>query len=196
MSYCAISGVPFWLRYSIGAAIPLSVGLSFLIAYQTNCAVWAGVLATALCLFQFPISTYRVYHLPRAISPQAYRSVRTDLPFVAASGLTFVEMDQREPPEFVGRLFYLTDRDAATRYAHASIFEHIRVLQEWSPMRAHVEYYRAFVTQHPRFLVLGTPGYPEDWLLAKLKDDGAEIRLIGSQDTGYKDRNLYEVTVR
>ena len=103
-------------------------------------------------------------------------------------------MDHYELPDVIERLYYLTERDAAIRYAHATIFEGLPVVRRWFPVRAKVEEYRDFVRQHDRFLVLGTPGYVEDWLLSKLKDDGAKIRLLAEMKTSYKDGSLFEVT--
>jgi hypothetical protein len=50
--------------------------------------------------------------------------------------------------------------------------------------------------RHDCFLVIATPGYPEDWLLDKLKDDGAELRLLEREVTGYKDRDLFLVSLK
>jgi hypothetical protein len=56
--------------------------------------------------------------------------------------------------------------------------------------------YREFVSRNRQFLVLGTAGFPEDWLLPKLQEDGAQIRLLQNVKTGYRDHELYEVTLR
>lgn len=190
--------VPFWSRYGVGAVLVVSLGISFLVAFKTERSVPIGALAAVLVLANFAI--YGSSMVPAAPSPSStstrYRSIQADLPFVAASGLTFIEMDHYESPGFVRRLYYLTDRDAAIRYAHATIFEGLPVVRQWFPVRANVEAYRDFIRQHDRFLVLGTPGYAEDWLLSKLKDDGANIRLLAEMKTGYKDGSLFEVTTR
>ena len=36
--------------------------------------------------------------------------------------------------------------------------------------------------------VLGTPDYPEDWLIPKLLDDGAELQFKGELRSSYKDK--------
>ena len=52
-----------------------------------------------------------------------------------------------------------------------------------------------FVRQHPHFYLLaGDHDYPEDWLLRKLHDDGAQMRLLGNIDNSYRDHDLYDVT--
>ena len=125
----------------------------------------------------------------------AYLTIRPDLPFVTASGMTFLEMDHREEPAFAGRLYYLTDREAALRN-HSNIFEEVfPPVRKWFPIRATIEPYGDFVTRNREFLVLGTRGFPEDWLLQKLEQDGAQIRLLLDLKTGYHDRELYQVTL-
>ncbi|SPE31677.1 conserved membrane hypothetical protein [Acidobacteriia bacterium SbA2] len=187
--------VAFWPRYGIVSALGVSLLLTFLVAYKSNRAPWAGVLAAVLLLGNFCAVHHILGGKPERLST-AYREILPDLPFVAASGLTFMEMDHREPAGFVSRLHYLTDREAATRYAHATIFETFPVLRQWFPIRATVEPYREFVVRHDCFLVIATPGYPEDWLLDKLKDDGAELRLLEREATGYKDRDLFLVSLK
>src|SRR5208282_1183540 len=116
------------------------------------------------------------------------------LPFVTASGATFLEMDQREASGFTGRLYYLTDRESAVRN-HSTIFEEVfPPVKKWFPIRAKIEPYREFVTHNQEFLVLGTRGFPEDWLLQKLEQDGARITLLEHRKTGYQDRELYQVS--
>ncbi len=190
--------VPFWYRYGVGAVLAMSLGISFLVAFKTDRSLPIGALAAILVLANFVIHGSTM--VPATPSPSTtstrYRSIQPGLPFVTASGLTFLEMDRYESPDFVERLYYLTDREAAIRYAHATIFEGLPVVRRWFPVRAKVEAYRDFVRQHGRFLVLGTPGYAEDWLLDKLKDDGAKIHLLAEMKTSYKDGSLFEVTTR
>ena len=124
-----------------------------------------------------------------------YHAVDSNLPFVAASGLTYVEMNHRESKDFLDRVYYLTDHEAAIRYAHATLFENESVVKETFHYPSHVESLAAFEAEYPKFLVLGTIDYPEDWLLRKLQADGDTVRLLGTAETSYKDKTLYEVTV-
>jgi hypothetical protein len=118
-----------------------------------------------------------------------------ELPFVDASGLTFMEMDNRGDAHFLSRVYYLTDSSASIHYAHANIFEGMQSLKDAFPIRANVAPYSAFVSQHPTFMVLGTYDYPEDWLLKKLKADGAHLCLLRTvSDEQFKDRQLWRVT--
>lgn len=178
-----------WLRYMLCAAVPFSIGLCWILASRTKGRVGIGALFAVVTLCALVIER----PVPAPPSSDAYRQIHPDLPLVAASGVTFVEMDHREPPDVLQRLYYLTDREAAIRYAHATMFEGVPVLHERFNMRANTMPYRDFVLSYPHFLVLAMAGYPEDWLLDKLKADGADVRLIAKIPTPYKDHELYEV---
>jgi hypothetical protein len=134
----------------------------------------------------------------RGAPPDPLAQIRPDLPLVAASGLAFLEMDHYETSALTSRLFYLKDRPAAVRYAHATLFEDFEgmdKLKRLFPVRANVAAYSDFIRGHRQFLVLGTWGYPEDWLLRKLHDDGAAAKLVGEYKLPYKDKTLYLVTM-
>ncbi len=117
------------------------------------------------------------------------------LPLVDTSGLTFVEMNHNEPTATLDRLFYLTDTEASTQYAHASIFETMPNVVRAFHLAGHAEPYRDFISAHPHFFVLGQHDYPEDWLLRKLEADGADIRLRGLTNDSYHDTEFYEVEI-
>jgi hypothetical protein len=118
------------------------------------------------------------------------------IPLVAASGLTFVEMNYRESDATTARLYYLVDPQASNLYSHANIFERMPQITAAFHLRGHSEPYTAFVAQHKHFFVLGMKNYPEDWLLPKLKDDGASIKFLGYMPGEYHiSSELYEVTL-
>jgi len=197
MSYCIWSGVPFWPRHGSGAILGGTLILTALLASVTRRSVNAAVASAGLILVLFCFTRAGTGRLMKQYenASTAYRTIRPELPFVTASGLTFLEMDRREAPEFIHRLYDLTDRDSALRY-HTNIFEGMPILKQWFPVRANIEPYRDFTSRHRQFLVLATRDFPEDWLLPKLAADGAEIRLLREENTGYRDRELYEVTLR
>ena len=117
------------------------------------------------------------------------------LPLVDASGLTFVEMNQRESRATLSRVFYLTDASASTEIAHANIFEHMSMVGERFHFAGHTDNYHAFIAAHPHFFVFGTYDYPEDWLLRKLSADQADIRVLDQVDDNYVNREVYEVRI-
>jgi hypothetical protein len=117
------------------------------------------------------------------------------LPFVDASGVTFLEMDQRSDDSFDHRIYYLTDRQAAMQYAHATLFEGLSALTHEFPIRANVEPFDQFTQQHRTFLVYGSIEHPEEWLLRKLMADGATLQYLGKFPGSYIDEDLYQVTL-
>jgi Dolichyl-phosphate-mannose-protein mannosyltransferase len=124
-------------------------------------------------------------------------SVAPELPMVANTGLTFVEVDHQETAQVAQRLYMLTDEEAASTIAHDTVFAHYEEVKQAFPViRGKVEPYQAFIAAHPRFVVLGAYNNPQGWLLRKLDRDGANLRVIGTC-TGYsEDCQIYEVSVR
>ncbi len=194
----------FFLRYGLPAVLAYGILIAFFIAMYTNSNRLAAAVASAVLLIYvaglnlaMPAKSIWAQRGARAVSSPAspIELVRPDLPLVAASGLTFLEMDKYANPSIVSRLYYLDDLDLAVRYAHATIFEGYAKLKQYFPIRANVEPYRQFVTEHSEFLVLGTPDYPEDWLLRRLLDIHATVQYLGDFPGPYKDTQLYQVSM-
>ena len=162
------SGGAFWSRYAIATAIGFSLLFVYILAKLTN-ASRAAAGITAICILAGIVigSVLYLVHPSQRPSVKAISIKDLDplLPLVDASGLTFFEMNKREDPETLAHVFYLTDHDAAIRYAHATIFEGTGILRDYFPIRGTVMPYRDFVAKTPHFFVLGTPDYPEDWLI-------------------------------
>lgn len=118
-----------------------------------------------------------------------------DLPLVANTGLTFLEMDRQASAELANRLYLLNDRDFAAAIAHDTVFENYDRLKKVFPIRGKVEPYCAFVGEHPRFVVVGAYNHPQGWLLKKLDMDGANLKVIGTYTGITEDAQVYEVTV-
>lgn len=197
IGYCMATGAPFWVRYGTGAILGAALLLTGLLAVATrkNATFAVGSAFAILMLFCVTRAGTGALIADGESASIAYRTIRPDLPLVAASGMTFLEMDHREDPALAARLYYLTDRDEAVRN-HSNIFEEVfPPVRKWFPVRATIEPYGEFIGHHNEFLVLGTRGFPEDWLLQKLERDGARVRLLEASKTGYHDRELYQVTV-
>src|SRR5882762_9371378 len=118
-----------------------------------------------------------------------------DLPLVATTGLTFLEIDRQGDAELTKRLYLLNDRHAAASIAHDTVFENYDRLEKVFPIRGKVEPYCAFISEHPRFLALGAYNHPQGWLLKKLDMDGAYLHIIGTYGGITEEAQLYEVTV-
>jgi hypothetical protein len=193
----------FYPRYGLPACCSiaiLTVGLLWRFLRQSRAA--AVLVAAGLCVVPTWNATTAVrVAVSRADGTEAdsrggYRSVEPALPLVAASGLTYVEMNHREPLAVLRRLYFLRDTAAEIQYAHSTLFDGEDVVGKTFHFQSKVEALGDFEAAHPRFLVLGTFDYSEDWLLRKLQADGDTIRFLGRYGTTYKDKDLYEVTIR
>jgi hypothetical protein len=137
-------------------------------------------------------------HLNPTPSPcaacQIAASIDPSIPFVDANGLTYVEMNNRESAEFLGRVFYVDDRRAAIEFIHDTLFVDMYKRHDAFAMRAQVAQYPAFIAQHHCFFVYGIYRSWEQWLLPKLLSDGASLRLVADLPEGeYLDNELYLV---
>ncbi len=191
-------------RYALPVAFGYGIAAAFFLAGRGNISnlpplVASGVLFVFVIAFNLgPGLKQSVWARRGAVvglSGKMLDQVKPKLPLVAASGLTFLEMDHYEDASTVGRLYYLTDQKLAIHYAGATIFEGLPTIKNYFPIHGHVVPYREFIAAHPAFLVLGTPDYPEDWLLRALLAMHADVRYLGEFPVSYKDTQLYEVTV-
>lgn len=184
-------------RYSGPALFAIALLFALLLGNATN---FSRISAAAACcvLFAYSMGASTPAALksllarnvaPKPASPIV--TVRPDLPLVAGSGLTFVELDRYGDPSTVARLHYLTNRKYAIQYAQSTIFEGMAYLKRFFPIRATVMPYDEFVAEHPTFLVLGTVEYHEDWLLRRLIDIHATLVYLGN----YYGQQLYQVTM-
>lgn len=184
-------------RYSGPALFAVCLLFSLLLGRATNFSrIAAAAGCCVLFLYSMGVQTpAAVKHLvarntaPKPTSPIV--NVRPDLPLVANSGLSFIELDKYGDPSTVARLTYVTDRKYAIQYAQSTIFEGMAYLKRFFPIRATVTPYDQFVTEHPTFLVLGTIDYHEDWLLRRLIDIHASLLYLGD----YYGQQLYQVTM-
>jgi 4-amino-4-deoxy-L-arabinose transferase-like glycosyltransferase len=123
-------------------------------------------------------------------------SVDPDLPLVANTGLTFMELDRQETAQVTKRLYMLTDDEAASTIAHDTVFAHYEQVKEAFSLRGTIQPFCTFISEHPRFVVVGAYNNPQGWLLRKLDRDGAELRVIGTCGGNTEDCRIYEITVR
>lgn len=184
-SILGVAGLLTWMFYR---RVSRAVEIATLLAVAL---ILASVARTAVDLFVFDGNGNPGSDITAPRPPLATSAV--GLPIVAASGLTFVEMNDREPAAMRARTFYLTDKVAATQYAHATLFENEKAVQEALGTDGNVSPYVEFITEHPHFYVIGTYTYPEDWLLRKLHADNAQLIYRGKIRSSYKDDDLYEV---
>jgi hypothetical protein len=168
----------FFFRYGIVANFAIAILIPIFLAWLTRgnrTVAWI----TALALFVWSI-------LPAHILIPAIHPARLSLsirkpgaceacvlanriaPFVDASGLTFLEMEQsrRYPIPFACVLSH-----RSVRIHELCACQHLRRNAGGKRRVSNPRQSGAvsiFVRQHPTFLVFGTYDYPEDWLLRKL----------------------------
>ena len=205
MAHLRLNHGAFFDRYGVVASLGTSVLAAVFLSWWAGTRAGVAVLAAVLSLQisgRLPdlVRTVKQRQIFRSAEPFVPGSnmesfMNPGLPLVDASGLTFVEMNDRASRELLSRTFYLDDPAAALAYSHATIFNGMELEAKLFHFAGHVEPYSQFVAVHPRFYVLGTYGYPEDWLLRKLQADGAQLRLLGPIYAYYKDQELYEVSM-
>jgi hypothetical protein len=120
--------------------------------------------------------------------------IKPELPLVAANPISFLEVDFNEPLKVARRLYYLTDSRAASQW-HYTESEGFGDLRLYYPVKGTVCSYQSFTHEHSHFLVFGTPGGPEQWLLTKLQSAGAAIRRVAHFENPYHDSDLFEVVL-
>ena len=143
-----------------------------------------------------PVPSYLRAELATALQVSNLDSVAPELPLVANTGLTFLELDRQERAPVAQRLYLLTDEEAAAAIAHDNVFAHYELVKEAFPIRGKVEPYCKFISAHPRFVVVGAYDNPQGWLLRKLEQDGAKLRVIGTCRGNTEDCQIYEISVR
>lgn len=193
----------FFDRYGVIACLGCSILFAVLFCWWTGGRAGAALVATVIALLitaRIPDALTAVAeghifkHTEPVVEPlDISRLANPALPLVIASGLTFLEMQEREPRSLLDRTVHLQDPAAALRYAHATIFGGLPEEVQLFKLHRNTQGYSDFLSQHPAFYVLGTYDYPEDWLLRKLQADGARMEVLGRIDDSYKDHELYLV---
>ncbi len=204
LAYMAREHAAFFPRYALPGAFSVVILIILFLFWRFPRSHPRVALTAFLCWYALFLSTFAAALTANLRHPKAtvvntgqasYRTIDPDLPMVVDSGLTYVEMNNRESPVFLNRVYYLTDESAAVKYAHATLFQSEAEVSRIFGFRSHVETLKDFEAQHRRFLVLGTYGYPENWLLRKLEADGDDLRFLGTYNTSYTAKDLYEVTL-
>lgn len=197
----------YFQRYGMPAIFGVGILVPWFVARWTSTSSRAALICSIVFFFGIVTPSSIARHLQGFLPAEKtdanltgesaipLAQIMPGLPLVDASGLTFLEMNSRENASLLSRVYYLNDEHAAIQYANATIFEGFPYLKDKFPIRGNIEPYRQFIRQHSTFLVLGTYNYPEDWLLRKLLADHATLRFLGDFPTGYKDEQLYQVTL-
>jgi hypothetical protein len=190
----------FWDRYAITTRAVIYIGMAILLGLRLASHRYAGYAAAAVLLvFCLRTDVAGKSSISAAKDASALAAVRSDLPLVDASGVTFFEMNHYEKPDLLARLYFLKDRSLAMNYTHTNFFEDRGwggdEMKPYFPISASITPYNDFIRQHREFLVLGTYDAPEEWVLRKLHDDGARLTWLGAYPLPYVDSNLYLVSL-
>jgi len=144
-----------------------------------------------------PAPIHPILTAPNAGPVRDLDAVEPDIPIVANTGLTFLELDREADDTLATRLYLLNDISAATEITHDTVFENYARLKQVFPIRGRVDPFCPFIAQHHEFLVVGDYNHAQGWLLKKLDRDGAELRILGTYDDHTtEDGHIYEVTVK
>ena len=188
----------FFERYALltalAAAVTALIVIGVLAGWSQGAALCALIVVLGCGLQRNLVRP--LWQASQSVKTSVAEQVPPELPVVAASGLAFLEMDHYEKAEFLKRLYFLTDHDAALKYAHALIFDGMALEAKYFPFRSTVSPYYDFVRAHPRFLVVGTMDFAEDWVLRKLVADGAKVQQIRTlKGLPYNDSAVYQVDI-
>lgn len=202
--------MPMAERYGIIGTLGFTLCFIYALVRAFRTSPSAGAAAcTALVLF-LPVSLSRNIKLSAPASKAGFvRSGDTigglapsegQLPVVVAHGDTFLDMNDREDPKFMGRIFFLRSRADAIRYAELSLFDdEIGAIDGVFPLHGHVANFYDFTAAHRHFLLISTPPSDpanwEGWVMPKLLAQGAEVRLLGRDSGGYLDPWVFDVTM-
>ncbi len=201
MVWFMLTRAAFFYRYGSAASLGVAVIAIALLSRWTAGRRSAALIVTVLALLEshaLPGALLQLRH-PRRIEPVPLPCVPCQLaaamhlPLVDANGLTYVEMADRETPATLRNTFYLQDLNAAHTLAHASIFDHLDVVQQTFSLADTVADAGQFEQAHRRFLVYGSYGYPEQWLLRKLQHDGGRLQLLNESTGSYADQDTWLV---
>jgi hypothetical protein len=193
-----LSHSAFFERYALLTSLAAAVTALIVIGAMAG---WSRVAALCSCIVLLACGLQKNFVRPwwqtsHAVKTSVAEQVPPDLPLVASSGLAFLEMDHYEKADFLKRVYFLTDHDAAVKYAHATIFDGMALEAQYFPFRSNVSPYYAFIKSHSRFLVFGTMGFAEDWVLRKLVADGAKVQQIRTlKSLPYNDTAVYQVDI-
>jgi hypothetical protein len=189
----------FYNRYGLPSQVAILTLLAVFLAYRAGMNRVAAYAACAVLILALLKNQF--WHPLRFPSPQGIgvlASVDPGLPIVVGDGRSFFEMNHREPPGLMRRLYYLKDRQASLEYAQTNFFQDFEAPDDMQkagfPLPANVASYSSFVGLHPQFLLLDGP---TGWVLPKLRACGASVVFVQdySDAMPYIGTALYSVTM-
>jgi len=173
----------FFTRYVVAATL----GLTLLITLSLW-IVFSGRRAPALLIVLMLTAFFgynAAHEVAAALGERSHPSMKDlqnrlpaealndSLPIVISDAFTLLDLRYYANPEFLGRIFYVSNEAAAKRVLGYTIGE--RIVKGGAPyFRMQVIDYKDFIRDHKVFDLFGAP----EWLGTQLLADGARIRLL------------------
>jgi hypothetical protein len=177
----------FWLIEQLASFAPPKVSRYVLGAFELPTLVLDRVKSRVPAYLQLDLASAPAVADLDALEPE--------LPLVANTGLTFLEVDREGGAALTRRLYLLNDRQAAAAIAHDTVFENYDRLTKVFPIRGKVESFCTFIGEHPHFLILGAYNHPQGWLLKRLELEGVRLKIVGTYARTYEEHDIYEVSL-
>lgn len=186
----------YFTRYGLGAAVAGSILFAMASALLAGREWRGGMALPAIAMVWFAGSFLWQMRTPAkwpadSATLATWRTHADAPPLVVADGQTFFELNHYLEPAAASRLVFLRDRDSALRYMHTDCYDSpAPLLAKWFGTRGQVVDASDFLARHRRFLVYGLSRTEHQWLLSRMKDESASVKILGKEDR----RQLAEVT--
>jgi Dolichyl-phosphate-mannose-protein mannosyltransferase len=175
-------------RYVISTVTGFSMLVAFLAFRAARGSAIAGLAIASATL----LSSMFSWHLEWRAAPQVSNRIKAvsslldhapddtaSLPVVFESPMQLFEVCHYSDRALTERFVFLVDPESALFYSGTRYTGHgLTSLQRYAPMRT--ESFASFRQAHPRFLLYETP-WLAGYVLPKLLDEGAQLRLLGRQ---------------
>ncbi len=186
-------------RYSIAGLIGISLVFWWMTSwfFRGRNSAWVAAAVLSLLLGWDELRTVR-----RAMRVGAYEALQDykpfpfpgDLPVVVQDGRDVLPMLHYDASDLARRILFLTNPSLAMKYTGSLGLDMVMIdLKQCAPLP--VEDYYRFIATHRRFLLFwgkSQIGELGGWEMTKLREDGADLRVVEQNQT----RVLYEVNMR
>jgi hypothetical protein len=129
------------------------------------------------------------------LDPKPLETLDPSYPIVVAAAEDFTELNDREPPEILNRLYYLTDFESAKKYSGQTIFENEEATIPLLGLKGKAEPMLQFFSEHQSFFLVSNYTSTHEWLTRYLIEHGAHVELQGKFVRETSANDVYFVTV-
>jgi len=180
--------LPWFFRYGLPALIGVT-GLFVVIAARGSRR--AGWLLVTLLASRYVLENRGIAQpIPGARTPVLQKAFNSGEEIVFPSLHDFVRLGVYERPEFLGKAYFLLNREAMVRGTKSDLLYQIALRwSKWFLLPGTTVPEDAFLARHPRFIVYGQA---DDWLVQDLLRRGASLRLIDREGAADMQRLLFQ----